>query len=262
MSNPESPNPIRPGCTEDVSVRDEIRLEATTDGVLTGIRDVDAEGRSFSADIPVHGAPLLRRELPSVRATAAFADEFRYSFCDLGTQYYVAARLAARARLLPVHGNLFHHAVEMYLKAALIDTLSLAEMASRAYGHDVVALWDRFKTKEADAALARFDAAIQALNEFDLIRYPEKIVNEGMIVTVVWQPEDVTTTSGSATTPPKYEFVIADIDNLVIEVLKRIPVSPKYFATDRTNAAARDALVYQNPQAASWLEVDPGSQVS
>lgn len=40
---------------------------------------------------------------------------------EYAAQYYVAGRLTARAELIPIYGNLLHHAVEMFLKAALLD---------------------------------------------------------------------------------------------------------------------------------------------
>ena len=48
-------------------------------------------------------------------------EDFKSWFCGLGTQYYIAGRQAAMARLIPVYGNLLHHAVEMFLKGALVD---------------------------------------------------------------------------------------------------------------------------------------------
>ena len=51
-------------------------------------------------------------------------NDVKYRFCDLATQYYIAGRLAARAAQAPVYGNLLHHAVEMYLKGALVGTLT------------------------------------------------------------------------------------------------------------------------------------------
>jgi len=176
---------------------------------------------------------------------------FRDIFYDCGMQYYVAARFAARAGLVPIHGNLFHHAIEMCLKAALVGTLTVAKM--RQISHHLPALWNRFKEKETDPALARFDPTIQALEEFESIRYPDKIVDEGMLVNVVWQPEHVTASSGSAKRPPKYEVIIADIDNLVIEVLHRASVDPRSLVIRIHDAAAREALAYQNPYAMSWL---------
>jgi hypothetical protein len=180
-------------------------------------------------------------------------ERFKGTFCNLATQYYVAAWLAARAGLIPVHGNLFHHAVEMYLKAALVGTLPIEQMKHKPYSHDLTALWNQFKTKAADPALARFDQTIKALHAFESIRYPEEIVVKGMLATVVWQAHHVTTASGSAKMPPKYEFIIEDIDNLVITVLERIQYNPKALIMRVHDAAAREALAYQNPQAARWL---------
>jgi hypothetical protein len=180
-------------------------------------------------------------------------EQFKDTFLDLATQYYVTARLAARGMLIPIHGNLFHHAVEMYLKAALVGTLPVAQMKQSPYSHDLTALWDRFKTKEADPALARFAPTIQALHRFESIRYPDKIVGRGMLASVTWQPHHAVAPSGSAKLPPKYEVIIAEIDDLVIEVLQRTSVNPKFLISRISNTHAREALVYQNPQAARWL---------
>jgi hypothetical protein len=46
-------------------------------------------------------------------------------FMKLGVQYYAAARAI---QLLPVTGNLYHHALEMFLKAGLSRKYSLAEL--------------------------------------------------------------------------------------------------------------------------------------
>lgn len=180
-------------------------------------------------------------------------ESFKETFFDLATQYYVAARLAARAMLIPVHGNLFHHAVEMYLKGGLVGTLPVAQLKRRPYSHNMIALWDRFKTKEADPALARFDLTIQGLHEFESIRYPDKIVNQGMLVSIAWQPHHAVVASSSTRLPPKYEVIIADIDDLVIEVLQRASVNPTFLISRASNAHAREALTYQNRQAARWL---------
>lgn len=178
-------------------------------------------------------------------------ERLKETFCDLATQYYVAARFAAQVGLLPVHGNLFHHAVEMYLKAALGGTLPLGQM--KKYSHDLTALWDQFKTKHADPFLRRFDPTIQALQNFESIRYPDKIVHKGMLASIAWQPHHAVPGTGSAKVPPKYEVIIADIDDLVIELLKRGSFNPKFLISRVNHAYARDALAYQNPQAARWL---------
>src|SRR4029453_8796918 len=100
------------------------------------------------------------------------ADKLR--LCDWATQYYIAGRLAARSRLAPIHGNLLHHAVEMYLKAALVGVVTPKEMRDE-YGHDLEKLWARFKMKVADPALDRFDAPIPPPQKFGDPRTPHTI---------------------------------------------------------------------------------------
>ena len=72
------------------------------------------------------------------------------------------------ARLVPIYGNLLHHAVEMFLKTALVGVVRSEEMRSKRYGHDLEKLWQRFKAKEADPALDIFDATISDLNPFEV----------------------------------------------------------------------------------------------
>jgi hypothetical protein len=201
-----------------------------------------AELESLRRHYEEHSTPQAREKEREER--------FRGNFLDYGTQYYVAARLAARAGLMPIHGNLFHHAVEMYLKAALVRTLSIAKM--RKISHSLPVLWEHFK-KEADPALARFDPTIDALHEFDSIRYPDKPVEEGMAVSVVWQPEDVTSLGGTGKMPKLYGVVIATVDELIIEVLHRASVNPRFLISSIQNSTAREAFAYQNPQVALWL---------
>jgi hypothetical protein len=184
---------------------------------------------------------------------AANRDErFKEAFADPGTQYYVAARLAAQPGLAPAYGDLLHHAVEMYLKAALVSTLQVEQMKRPPYSHDLTALWDAFKKKEHDPALTRFDATIQALHDFESIRYPDKIVDQGLMVSVAWVPHHAITVDGSAKMPPKYEVIVGDVDNLVIEVLDRARINPKALVM-RVFGTGRQALGYPNPRAGHWL---------
>jgi hypothetical protein len=100
--------------------------------------------------------------------------------------------------------------------------------------------------------LARVDPTIQALDEFESIRYPNKIVDEGMLVSVVWHPAHVTASRAFAKRPPKDDVIVADIDHRVIEVIHRALVTPKFLVSRIHDAAAGKALAYQNPHAASW----------
>jgi hypothetical protein len=62
-------------------------------------------------------------------------DHLRILYFQAGLQYQIAGRFSAIAWFSPVSGNLLHHAIEFYLKGALIKTLD--ERARRKIGHDV-----------------------------------------------------------------------------------------------------------------------------
>jgi hypothetical protein len=178
-------------------------------------------------------------------------EQFRDRFCDLATQYYIAARLAAKAQLAPVYGNLFHHAVEMFLKGALVGALTIERLRSKEYGHQLLPLWERFKQKEGDPALDRFDPAVGSLHDFESIRYPDEIVERGMLVLIGWE-HDIRPAAGSG--PPRYQVLIQQVDRLIIELLHRADRNPKAYSMMRASQPlAREALIYLNPEAASWL---------
>jgi len=76
------------------------------------------------------------------------SEESKHWWFDLATQYYVAARFSAFAGLLPVYGNLFHRAIEMFLKGYLSSQLTLAELKN--FHHNLQRIWNRFKQEVAD----------------------------------------------------------------------------------------------------------------
>lgn len=70
------------------------------------------------------------------------SERVKPEYFHLATQYYTAARYSARAALTPVCGNLFHHAIELYVKGALREHVSTEEM--KDLGHRLNNLWARF----------------------------------------------------------------------------------------------------------------------
>lgn len=166
------------------------------------------------------------------------------------THYYIAGRMAARARLIHAFGNLLHHAVEMYLKAALIGTVSLTELRAK-YGHDIQKLWLRYKTKEADQSLDRFDATIRAVDKFEGIRYPDMVRHTAFMTSIIWRAR-YPTKSYRSKRSARYEIIVSDVDRLVVEILKRVPLNPKHLL-DVIQRSGREALRYQNPHAVRWL---------
>ena len=83
------------------------------------------------------------------------AEQVQLSLFQLATQYYASGRFAALSGILPVCGNLLHHAVEMYLKGALASVLDLN--ALRGLNHNLVQIWERTKQIYPNSNLASFD---------------------------------------------------------------------------------------------------------
>src|SRR5690242_6221306 len=102
------------------------------------------------------------------------SDRKDQEFMKLGFQYYVAARSAVMAQLLPVCGNLYHHSLEMFLKAGLSRHITLDDLKNPGkFGHDLLKLWSAFKAQFAAAGeLDEFDVTVTKLNKFEEIRYP------------------------------------------------------------------------------------------
>jgi hypothetical protein len=141
----------------------------------------------------------------------------------------------------------------MFLKTALFGLVSLKDMETK-YRHNLEKLWQRFKAKEADVALDHFNATIIALHEFENIRYPDMISAAAIVVTVTWEPSETVEAYGTASAQArKYEVPISDVDELVFEILRRIPLNPKSL-TSTFSQSGRAVLRHRNAHAADWLD--------
>lgn len=93
-------------------------------------------------------------------------------------QYYLAGRYAAMCGLVPVFGLLFHHALEMALKAVILrqhpemDELSATRFFKRNFGHCLAKLWAEAKPLAPLARLDELDAVVEKLDGFEDVRYP------------------------------------------------------------------------------------------
>jgi hypothetical protein len=166
------------------------------------------------------------------------------------TQYYAAARFAVLAGLNPVLGNLFHHAIEMYIKGHLSESMSLSDL--RKFGHNVVKLWNEFKASVNDPALDRFDGLIGAVAAFEELRYPDSVLANGMSSRVLFRRSTeplprIETPKGM----PKYEICVEEIDELIAAIFKAAQVNPTFFA-GRVNTTGREYLTQENTSGLDW----------
>ncbi len=180
---------------------------------------------------------------------------------SLGIQYYVAARFSAFAWFSPVCGNLFHHAIEMFLKGYLGSKKSLADLKN--LGHRLGALWILLKQEAGDPGLDRFDQTISELDSFESIRYPDRILSYGMqsficmgdrqVANVTPQQQVVASGQSWSYQPPStearpepvYQVVVKEIDALIRELFAKSSVNPKFF-TDSLPPAAKEYLAKEN----------------
>ena len=166
------------------------------------------------------------------------SEESKHWWFDLATQYYVAARFSAFAGLLPVYGNLFHRAIEMFLKGYLSSQLTLAELKN--FHHNLQRIWNRFKQEVADSTLGRFDDVIRELHKFENIRYPDKIISQGLLVAFGIKKGDFSFDPSSTRPEPQYGISIEEIDSLVDVLFEKASVNPKFF----TQSLKSDAIMY------------------
>ncbi len=147
---------------------------------------------------------------------------------SLGIQYHVTARYSACAGLLPVTGNLFHHAIEMYLKGYLSSKLGVT--ALKKFRHGLRKIWSRFKLEVADPSLSHFDSVISELDKFEAIRYPDRILSEGMQVSFTFAKRNTTAKNLNPNRKePIYELYIEEIDKLVKVIFEKAGINPKFF---------------------------------
>jgi hypothetical protein len=179
-------------------------------------------------------------------ASADFASE---EFMKLGVQYYVAARYAAAyAALLPVSGNLYHHALEMFLKSGLYQKHPLQDLKKK-FGHKLIDIWNAFKDDFPLPELPQFDATIDDIHDFEEIRYPEDVLlKKGAQMLVDWgsiPPQ-------SNASEPMYILHVNNLDRLIADIFRASSRNPLSF-TRALNQEAREILGRDNPVATQLL---------
>jgi len=140
-------------------------------------------------------------------------------FVRRGYEYYANARFAMHAQSSYVAGNLFHHAVEMLLKAGLAKNgKSLGELERMR--HNLKRLWRAYKRDHANAPLSRHDRTINRLDKLEDIRYPNAALASTR-VSMQWSGETGgVEASGAMKSPKQYVVVVSDIDDLVADILR------------------------------------------
>ena len=164
-------------------------------------------------------------------------------FFSSATHYYICGRFAAFSALVPVAGNLFHHAVEMYLKGGLSKSKSLTDL--KKLSHELPNVWAEFRAQFEEPLLQQFDDAISALHAFEDLRYPNLVLAQGMSSKVsITKPSDPVAGTGA---PPQYDLCVEEIDKLVATLFTVVSVNPQFF-TAGLKKGARQWLTETNAE--------------
>jgi HEPN domain-containing protein len=178
------------------------------------------------------------------RSTSEDKEVLLQEYFSGAVQYHVSARFAAIAGLIPVSGNLAHHAVEMYLKGYLCGKLT--EKERRRLGHSLRKMWRKVKEEIGDSTLDKFDATILTIDRFERIRYPEEIARKGMTATVGFKKGiTVKNNTSPGRQTPSFELVLSELDALAKRILEHSKINPKFF-TDGLSDDARTYLMQSN----------------
>lgn len=91
----------------------------------------------------------------------------------MANEYYSCARMSAYCGHTHIYGNLYHHAFELLLKAALSERVDIHQ---KKYKHDLKRLWEDFQKEFGQHP--EFDIAIDAIHAYEDVRYPDQYMDE------------------------------------------------------------------------------------
>src|SRR5262249_22693206 len=149
-----------------------------------------------------------------------------YHFYKIALQYYAEGRFGTLTGMMPVCGNTIHHAVEMMLKGRLTHTLTLAQMAANPYRHCLPRISQVFKALYPAEDLNRSAQFITLLHDFDSIRYPDRILQQGATITMGFVTESRMGGHAPGRPEPAYRLSITDLDALMNELFRLCPINP------------------------------------
>lgn len=167
-------------------------------------------------------------------------------YFSTGNQYYLVSRFGAFAGLIPVTGNLYHHAIEFFLKGYLCRVLSDKDLKDN-YGHKLVNLWNHFKAEVNDPTLDQFDQCIAELDKFDFIRYPDEVLKHGMQASIRFTKDNP---NANRTSPwphlPAYELSVDELDELVLAVYAAASMNPEFISAQFIHHEEKEYLHKKN----------------
>lgn len=167
------------------------------------------------------------------------SDRFRFMLVELAFEGYLSGRSAALSGLPHAAARNLHYAIELLLKACLLeggdpieDFLERDKSANRPNGrhrhHALGKLWNDVKAQRAQPAndLQRYDQVIADLEPMEPLRYPDPVLKAGMSYAMGWarghrpDPKIIDENRRLGRTEPRYFFSVGDVDELVAALVE------------------------------------------
>jgi hypothetical protein len=168
----------------------------------------------------------------------------------MAVDYHVCGRAACLSGCLFITGNVLHHAVEMMLKGELSRTVPLADLKNpKKFGHSLQKCWQAFKAVFPHEDLTRFDSLIDALDPFEDIRYPDKIVDNGVQVSFSFGQAEPH--YGSTVRVPEYTLKIGEVDAFFACAIRLCQLKPAV-CFDHLTEQGFTLLKTYNEEAKDW----------
>src|SRR6266478_10258443 len=159
----------------------------------------------------------------------------RTEYLQTAFHFYITARFATINSLTPVAGYLAHHAIEMFVKAALVEATTEEERI--LVSKDLPRIWQQYKQLTANPALDTFDRTINDLDRFENARNPDRLGRYGMILEVGFGRD----TSPTQPTELRYQMALEELDELVKLIFQTSGINLQCFTNSLTKA---DTLRY------------------
>jgi hypothetical protein len=156
-------------------------------------------------------------------------DRLRTEYFRTALHYYILGRYATTAQFSPIPGNLIHHAIEFFLKGALIEQLD-EEARRNKFRHNLSKLWRRYKRERNNPALNKFDQTISDINKFERIRYPEEMLRLGMLAEIGPVRNTFPPPPGAKwPTGERYQLTLDEVDELVKLIFQIERINPPFY---------------------------------
>jgi len=130
------------------------------------------------------------------------------------------------------------------LKACLArdDSLDTIREYGKRYGHNIKRLWREFKLRQSVPVPKEFDAIISSLHKFERIRYPDKLIREGGLITIDVFDVDSPNNANGQIREKKYALKLPKIDRLMGLLFAASAANPPFFLQQIEND--KQAMIY------------------